>query len=1102
METPPHQREYGEIRDFLRRFVRRFRTVRGMEGLCLTAAAALVLAALGIGVDAVKERLPYAPLALSLLSWATLLALAGYTLLCFLRPHGLSWAARCIERQRPELRNNLINSLQLYPQLAGPADAAGASAPMILALVRQTREQVRAIRLADVVDCRPLKAKARLLALVAAPVLALAAWDPGFPGRTLALAVHPLEHLPPADIFIHVVTRDVRVVRGTSVAVEAVTSGAEPGRVVLAFRPSASGDGGEAGQTAAMERTGPDRYAALVPEVTEDLDYRVATGPFASPWYRIAATERPAVTDLTVTLYPPHYTGLPNETLAGGNVRGVKGSTLGFTITTNKPVARAVLALDDGREVPLKLTGDRAQGSMVLFRSQRYRIRMEDPFGFENLPAPYEMHAVPDGFPVVELLRPAEDLEVNGDERLVLEYRAEDDYGVREIVLAARVGDREERLPVWRRDPARTLQDRFVWDLDAMRLEQGDVVTYHLEVLDNDTISGPKLGKSRPFSLRLKNLEVEHRQVTEMVRDLSDRMVDLLADHLESGPGEAPPDPAEPPPEERLAEGLHRMTERVDEVMARTRNDRMSDFATWSDLETLKRNLEYAGAELLDEMRRASSAGERERAHDEMATDLERMSMLSEDMSRRLAGQNAESNARDMLKGQERFLDSLEKLRSGHKELDEVLDELSRLSSRLRELQASLMRFARDLPSEFLNPESMRNMPFADMRSGMDEIRRKLREGDIQGALQLARELFNQMAQLAASLRSGQQQAQTSMMARMQGAMSQSGNELQQILQEQQDILLGTESSHRENTRELEERRREALERLAAETQARLESLARLLTDRELQEAQGLPGTADRDAVSIHPLLADLLSLLADGDFAAFAQQLDPALDRLDRPLTEDQKKGVAAMAELAREYRALGRIPAPELTAPQMEAVRDLAVRQGVIEERTRDLAERLRHLFQLFPSLDPKIVRDVAEASGFMGRAAHELGRLAPGMAIPPEQEAVRRLTDSSRQMQAAMQRLAQRGRLGRVPLVRLFRDGRFIPSGRSAPPAGTPRFPDFDVDESLAGLDTDKVELPGKDDYKPEKFRKEILEALKQGVPDRYREQVESYFRELSQ
>ena len=58
-------------------------------------------------------------------------------------------------------------------------------------------------------------------------------------------------------------------------------------------------------------------------------------------------------------------------------------------------MAHAVVALGDGREVPLKITGDIAQGSVVLFRSQAYRIRVEDAFGFENLPIPYEMVAVP-----------------------------------------------------------------------------------------------------------------------------------------------------------------------------------------------------------------------------------------------------------------------------------------------------------------------------------------------------------------------------------------------------------------------------------------------------------------------------------------------------------------------------------------------------------------------------------------------------------------------------------------------------------------------------------------------------------------------------------
>ena len=1103
-----HEEDYRPIDDFLQRFVNRLRRIQGLEALCLAGTALAVLAALGMGVDAVKELLPYAPLAFSLLSIATLLAVTGFTLLRFLRSRSLSWAARAIERQRPELRNNLINSLQLYPQLADPARPAGDSAPMILALIRQTREQVRGIQTEALVDTRPLRAKARLLALAAAPVLALTLWLPDFPGRTLALLAHPLEHLPPADIFIHVLTGDVRVIRGSAISVEAITSGARPDSVEMVFKPARSGEAAEAPQAVAMDQAETGRYAAVLPEVTESLDYRVVTGPFQSPWYSITAVERPSVTALKVTLYPPHYTGLPDQTFTGGNLRGVKGSTLSFSATTNKSMAQAVIALDDGREVPLKITGDTAQGSVVLFRSQGYRIRLGDAFGFENLPIPYEMVAAPDGFPLVELLKPEEDLEVNGDERLALEYRASDDYGIQQITLVAAVGEREERIPVWREELARTLQETFIWDLDSIRLEEGDVVVYHLEVLDNDTISGPKLVKSRPLSLRLKNLKAEHRQVAEMIRDISDKMVDLLGDHLEAPPDQhrdAPPDQQAPgDPGERLAEGLDRMMQRVDDAMQRTRVDRISDFATWSDLETLKRNLEHARNDLVERMRQAASPAEQERAHDAMATELERLSMLSEDMSRRLAGQDMAANARDMVKDQERFLDSLEKLRSGNKELDEVLKELSKLSRQLQELQASLMQFARQAPNEFINPANMRNMPFADMRSMMDQIRQKLREGDIQGAMQLARELFNQMAQLAASLRSGQQQAQGSMMSRMQGAMNRSSSELQQILQEQQEILLGTESTHKEATGDIDARREEAVLNLAASAQADLAVLAHLLAAPDLESDRGRPAAERERDAAIRGLLSGLRDMFENRDFDAFAKQFGPVTEDLAGmgPLDEARQAALAMLAALAREYQAIASLPDPELTPPQKGAVRGLATREDVLKKRTTDLVERLRYLFQLFPSLDPKIVNNIAEAGQFMGEATHELGSLRPGQAIPPEQQAINRLSESSQQMQQAMQRMAQRGQFGRVPLVQVFRRGRFLPTGQFLPPTGTPQFPDHDIDENLTGLDTEKFKLPGKDDYKPDKFRKEILESLKQGVPDRYKEQIERYFRELSQ
>ena len=73
----------------------------------------------------------------------------------------------------------------------------------------------------------------------------------------------------------------------------------------------------------------------------------------------------------------------------------------------------------------------------------------------------------------------------------------------------------------------------------------------------------------------------------------------------------------------------------------------------------------------------------------------------------------------------------------------------------------------------------------------------------------------------------------------------------------------------------------------------------------------------------------------------------------------------------------------------------------------------------------------------------------------------------------------------------------------TGAELPLPGMPQFPEFDVDGGFTGLDTEKFRLPGKEDYKaPRNFREEILDSLKQGVPRQMKEQIERYFKNLSE
>jgi hypothetical protein len=148
----------------------------------------------------------------------------------------------------------------------------------------------------------------------------------------------------------------------------------------------------------------------------------------------------------------------------------------------------------------------------VLFQSQSYRILVEDQHGFRNTPISYELRVKPDGFPTVDLLRPTEDLEINGDEILNLEYSARDDFGISEVNLITRVGDREDKIRLQKDDIKRLiLREQYKWDLGKLALRDGEEALFFLQVFDNDTISGPKIGTSRSLRLKLKNLKGEHR---------------------------------------------------------------------------------------------------------------------------------------------------------------------------------------------------------------------------------------------------------------------------------------------------------------------------------------------------------------------------------------------------------------------------------------------------------------------------------------------------------------------------------------------------------------------------------------------------------------
>ena len=184
------------------------------------------------------------------------------------------------------------------------------------------------------------------------------------------------------------------------------------------------------------------------------------------------------------------------------------------------------------------------------------------------------------------------------------------------------------------------------------------------------------------------------------------------------------------------------------------------------------------------------------------------------------------------------------------------------------------------------------------------------------------------------------------------------------------------------------------------------------------------------------------------------------------------------------------------------------LRIRQDALRKRLEVFERHLRQMMQVYPFINPSIVRRITEAVEAMKQATASLGERSSSRAVPPEEEAIRKLAQGQNSMQQAMQQMAQRGSLG-MGTPRGF--GTLGP-GRGGNRPWWSRNPNFPQpqgsnqrgreEDGNLGTQFSEVLIPDREQYKvPAKYREEIMEAMKDGLPSGMRGEIEDYFDRLT-
>ena len=1128
--------DYRVFARFVRRVQRRLYQRRLLQGLVLTATVALALLLLGVAVQPLVPRLPLAAVVYSGLGALSALALLVRVVLPALRWARQKQALARLEETYPGSHDDLRNAMQLDPAALIRANPHGVALDLVHALHHRVARQIGNFKLRDVVRRRPLQGVA-WCAMMALAAVGVSRLQPGALEESWHMLTQPLTYLPARAMNITIEPQEAVIARGSNLDVQAQVEGRPPRNMRIRLQ-----DDGGSGQTYEMEALEPGifRYTILQPQTS--MSFQAVSGHYASEPGELKVVPDPAVGQLALRYLFPDYTGLPEQVQeGGGDIQALAGTQVRISMRANVPLASARLRFDVGEEVPLAIVdGQDLRGEILVMQNDAYFIEVEDLHGLGNSRPPrFTVQVQPDAVPVVEVAEPVDGMEVDETTDLRIRYEATDDFGLQDASLVyLGPGGGEQRVPMHQgRFERSSVFETFTWHVQNWELPDGDTLQFYVEVYDNDTISGPKRGVSETVTLRMRNREQEHDELEQLQEEVADAMLDLLADHLdlaaeleewqeqaEAGEEFDPNDLAETQERQQQAERrAEQLAEQVDEALARVQNDPYSSYESFADLQALQRNMDRLQNSLMPSLQQSmqsvppqnpspSQMAEPQERLEDVLQELERMASLSEQIADNEKMQDLERLSTRMMEEQNSLLSALDDLPQDFQggelppELQEMMDNLQ---SMMQQLMQAMAQMPSAISDEFLNSQ-LENLPMDDMQQQLQELQEKLAEGDLEAAKQLAEDLLKNMAAMVAAMQNMQQQAGEGTMDAMGQQLMESADRLQDLAQRQEDILNETQEIDQEAVQRLNEAQQKAFESARRTIEDELNALSRQLAEwaqRWRRQPEGDRVFEEVARQALRPVF-DAMKQLEEPDVPEARQSLQNAKDQVDwlqqraaQTMSDDaevQQQAAQAQQRLQAAQQALDSLPQDRhamLTPPQREQLGGLSQQQAGVQAEAQQLAEELAQLMPLMPSLPGDIGQNVKEAVPFMGEAKDALGNRQSQPAIPPEQAALERLRSANSSMQQAMQGMQQRGQMMGMSMPMLQETGRL-------PMAGMMQQMRVDQQEAgRMGTSVRNFQLPDKEAYKvPRMFREDIMEALQEGYPERYKDRIEQYYRDI--
>jgi uncharacterized protein DUF4175 len=808
-----------------------------------------------------------------------------------------------------------------------------------------------------------------------------------------------------------------------------------------------------------------------------------------------SATAGPLVGDIKLVLTYPAYTGRPPLTVpaSSGDILAPRGTDVALETTALKPAAKARIVLDTasqkGTAIPMTVEGRLLRASLKVDRPAQYRFLLAPAVGTPLVEAePHRVEIEPDRAPRVELIAPAEELDVSSQRRVELAYSIDDDYGISSITLVWRGPDgKDQRRSLTPPRPgARTAQAKFLWDLSEIALAPGTRVAYHLEARDNDDVGGPNVGTSRSFYLKVFSPRQRHEELVERQQAVFEAAVRSLGDRLET--------PAEDLERRHdVHTGTQRLVAELGALLTLIGQDTLAPKGLKQEVEGIHARLDKLIREehpLLADLWKKQEhtpafmmprGGPVADIDKKTVLELEKDVLLMDDWLARQRMEELLAISDELKQHRARLKDLMQKYeRTRSAEVRaEIEREIRAIEQRIAELQAKASMLSTEVADRFMNSDAMQAQSaedcFAKVRELMDQGDVKAAEAQLERCERIGEAMADALEQGLHGLRNERFTEEEKAYSELLGEVADLEREQRQVAGQAEQLMdrykQRAAQAARDKNNPMKQQARRTLEKLQKEV--------------DKVPREGLTPFSQEELDALKQRLSDTGKMLDEGDVAealAMARHAREGLRNMAADIEDDVSDGQPWSDRTAEAQDEVGKAqplakklideleqatPSPqEMMSPEdRQRMQELMRRQQKLQELVQKLAQKAQRRSKDLPGTTGEVTQKGLEQAGEqMGRAAERAGVPDPMGARDEAQGAADKLSDLQKKM------------------------------GKSARPSS--------VGNNGRDPDEEPVKIPGSEEYKPpEEFREDILDAMKKAkAPDAYKDQVKRYYQEL--